>query len=524
VQDIRMRRILSVAVLLWGVFASAHPLGNFSVSRHSKLEMTPAGVRIFYVLDLAEIPSFELLQKWGAQPGNAVTAVDKNAAAEANRWIENLSVKIDGRTVKPKLEDARLGMSDGAANMPVVRVDIQAFAEGGPGKLEYADGNYADRAGWKEIVVVAGKDARVISSTAGETDQSSALKAYPTDLSIAPPQVTRASVSWEAASGAGGSSVAGKPAAEHRGEVVAGDFMSDFLGRKEIPFSVALIGIATAFGLGAVHALSPGHGKAMVAAYLIGARGTARHALILGSTVTFTHTISVFLLGFVTLFLSKYILPEKLYPILGAISGLMIVWLGAVLLYRRAGKLAGGHSHSHDHSHSHSHEHAHVHAHSHEHHHHDDPGHSHSHDHGHDLEHGHRHDHEHGHVHTHDGHTHSHMPEGEVTLGSLITLGVSGGMVPCPTGLVLLLSSIALGRVALGLVLLTAFSAGLASVLIAIGLVIIYAKQWIPESKNVANSPLLRVLPVLSAFVILLVGLLMTAASLGWVKPAGLFG
>jgi nickel/cobalt transporter (NicO) family protein len=116
------------------------------------------------------------------------------------------------------------------------------------------------------------------------------------------------------------------------------------------------------------------------------------------------------------------------------------------------------------------------------------------------------------------------MPEGEVTLGSLITLGVSGGMVPCPTGLVLLLSSIALGRVALGLVLLTAFSAGLASVLIAIGLVIIYAKQWIPESKNVANSPLLRVLPVLSAFVILLVGLLMTAASLGWVKPAGLFG
>ena len=116
------------------------------------------------------------------------------------------------------------------------------------------------------------------------------------------------------------------------------------------------------------------------------------------------------------------------------------------------------------------------------------------------------------------------MPEGEVTLGSLIALGVSGGMVPCPTGLVLLLSSIALGHVVLGLILLTAFSAGLASVLIAIGLGIIYAKQWIPESKNIANSPLLRIMPVLSAFVILLVGILMTAASLGWVKPERLFG
>ena len=109
-------------------------------------------------------------------------------------------------------------------------------------------------------------------------------------------------------------------------------------------------------------------------------------------------------------------------------------------------------------------------------------------------------------------------------MGSLIALGVSGGMVPCPTGLVLLLSSVALGKVTLGLVLLTAFSAGLASVLIAIGLAIIYAKQWIPESRRVASAPLLSVMPVLSAFVILLVGIVMTAASLGWIKTDALFG
>ena len=319
-----MPRTLLAAVLLWSTFAGAHPMGNFSVGRYSKLEMTATGVRILYVLDLAEIPSFELLQKWGAKPGSAIAAVDQHAAAEANRWLENLSVKVDGRARNLKLEDVRLSMSDGAGNMPVVRVEIEAFAESDPGKLEYADGNYADRAGWKEVVVVAGKDARLIASTAGDKDRSSALKAYPSDLSIAPPQVTQASATWEAGGGVP-KAAAGAPAVDYRGRAASGDFLSDLLGRKEIPFSLALLGIATAFGLGAVHALSPGHGKAMVAAYLIGSRGTPRHAIILGGAVTFTHTISVFLLGFVTLFLSKYILPEKLYPILGAISGLVIV-------------------------------------------------------------------------------------------------------------------------------------------------------------------------------------------------------
>ena len=133
VQGIRMHRRLLITVLLAGL-AFAHPLGNFSVSRYSKLEMTATGARILYVLDLAEIPSFELLQKWGVKPGNAIAAVNEHAAAEAKQWMENLSVKIDGRPAPLKLEDARLSMSDGAGNMPVVRVEIDAVVEGGPGK------------------------------------------------------------------------------------------------------------------------------------------------------------------------------------------------------------------------------------------------------------------------------------------------------------------------------------------------------------------------------------------------------
>ncbi|HUS07483.1 MAG TPA: hypothetical protein VMZ52_14345 [Bryobacteraceae bacterium] len=130
----------------------------------------------------------------------------------------------------------------------------------------------------------------------------------------------------------------------------------------------------------------------------------------------------------------------------------------------------------------------------------------------------------HEHDHDHGPHGHSHVPEGEISLGSLIALGASGGLVPCPTGLVLLLSSIAIGRIALGLVLLTAFSAGLAVVLTGIGILVVYAKKWLPESHKAASSPLVRILPVFSAFVILVIGLMMTAVSLGWIQPNRFIG
>ena len=227
-----------------------------------------------------------------------------------------------------------------------------------------------------------------------------------------------------------------------------------------------IAGLAVAFVLGAIHALSPGHGKTIVAAYLVGTRGTPKHAIFLGAMVTFTHTISVFALGFATLFLSRYVLPEKIFPVLGVISGVMIVWVGATLFFKRLHVAR---------------------------HHHGDHHHHHHHDHGHDHH-----------------HTHHHVPEGEVTLGSLIALGASGGLVPCPSALVLLLSSIAIGRVALGLTLLVAFSAGLAVVLMAIGLAVLYAKHLLPDTEKTARSPVMRYLPVASAGAITCAGLVMT--------------
>lgn len=289
------------------------------------------------------------------------------------------------------------------------------------------------------------------------------------------------------------------------GSAVPSDFLSQLLHRGEIGWGLLLAGLAVAFGLGAIHALSPGHGKTIVAAYLVGSRGTPRHAIFLGAMVTFTHTITVFALGIATLFLSRFVLPEKIYPVLGAISGISIVWIGAVLLHHR---IRAARSHGHEHHH-HQHDHGEVH------HHHEHGEHAHGHSDGHGAH------HHHGAVvHDHgDSHVHSHVPEGDISLGSLIALGASGGLVPCPSALVLLLSSIALERVGLGLALLVAFSLGLAGVLMGIGLVVLYAKHLLPDSEKTSRHSAFRLIPVASAALIVCVGVLMTGVSLGVIRP-----
>ena len=218
--------------------------------------------------------------------------------------------------------------------MQVLRLTADLHVDAAGGMLTYEDRNYQGRSGWKEIVGPGGKD------------RSGGLTAYPQDPMVAPPQELRAAFSWiapapavrpvepftaPAPTTAAPAPVVGLGGTGGAGQVVKGDYLSRLLHREEIGWQLTLIGIAVAFGLGAMHALSPGHGKTIVAAYLVGSRGTVRHAMFLGAMVTFTHTASVFLLGFVTLFLSKYVLPEKLFPILGAISGLSIVWVGAML-------------------------------------------------------------------------------------------------------------------------------------------------------------------------------------------------
>jgi nickel/cobalt transporter (NicO) family protein len=256
------------------------------------------------------------------------------------------------------------------------------------------------------------------------------------------------------------------------------------------------VAIGIAFALGAAHALTPGHGKTIVAAYLVGSRGTLKHAAFLGGMVTLTHTITVFLLGLATLFLFQYVVPQKVTQVLGAISGLSIVAIGGWMLYKRV--RGAGHTHTHDHDHHHDH--------------------SHSHDHAHDH---HHHDHDHPHSHGPGGHTH--MPD-EISWSGLAALGASGGLVPCESALVLLLTAIALRRVGLGLVLLVSFSLGLALVLMGIGVLVIYAKNLLPGGGSASGSPFFRWMPVASAAIVMVLGMVMTGVSLGWIQPHWIAG
>ncbi|MCX6625347.1 MAG: sulfite exporter TauE/SafE family protein [Acidobacteria bacterium] len=224
------------------------------------------------------------------------------------------------------------------------------------------------------------------------------------------------------------------------------------------------VAIATAFAiaffLGAAHALTPGHGKTIVAAYLVGTRGRVRDAVYLGTVVTLTHTASVFVLGLITLYASHKVAPDRILPWLAVVSGVLVTGLGIWLLIQR---LRGrGHHHHHDH----------------------------------------HHDHDHPHTHHHND-----EPAGGASLGSLVSLGISGGLVPCPEALVVLLISVSLGRLLFGLGILVAFSLGLAAILIAIGIAMVVAapmmKRWTGDSR------LIRALPIASAALITVVGVVL---------------
>lgn len=401
--------------------AVAHPMGNFSVSHYSRLDFNAKGLRLTYVLDLAEIPTLELLQQWQID-GTSDSQLQQKSATQAEAWLQNLSISVDGTPVTPRLVETKAKTVDGAGGMLVLRVVMKADVAAAPGQLSYEDRNYANRTGWKEIVVRGGDGIALSGAKSLDADTSHELTSYPADPTLAPPQDLAASVRWSAntppvqalkiliphpatkqvdvsrtakqtPAPEMPSPVVAAPAASFAerqsagpGSVMRGDFLSVMLRDKKFGWGSILLGLLVAFGLGAMHALSPGHGKTIVAAYLVGSRGTLKHALFLGSMVTFTHTISVFLLGIGVLFFQKYMVPDRIIPMLGAVSGLSIVSIGAWLLYQRTKALMATGEPAHAHEHLHAGEH-----------HHD--GHHHSHDDRHHLDHAHAHASHHIHQH-----------------------------------------------------------------------------------------------------------------------------
>lgn len=492
--------------------ALSHPMGNFSINHYARFQAHGNELALRYILDFAEIPTAERMPQLDTNGDNTVNAPEKSAylKSEAATFLRGLSLSVNGQKVALAPRKSDLEVRAGAGGLPTLRVWVDSSAAlpaSGTARIEYKDANFEGRTGWMEIIAGA-KDGRSIrDSNAGSKDQSRELTVFPVDAGVVPPRQSSAAFSFVqvgATTRAGDlSSTQERSSAPANNNQTPQNRFTQSIAERQLTPGLVLGGLLAALAFGAVHALSPGHGKTMVAAYLVGSRGTPRHAVLLGLVVTITHTFGVFALGLGLLFASRYILPEKLFPALSAFSGMLIFGVGLWLFMSRWQGLSQGHSHSHD-GHSHSHD-----GHSHDGHEHGD--HSHSHE---DEEHTHDHEgHSHAvHTHSHGGRAHSHdVPAGPITMRTLVALGISGGIVPCPEALVVLLAAIKLHRIGYGMVLITAFSVGLAAALIAIGLLVVSARQRLSRFDKLGEgSALVRFLPLGSAAIITLIGAVLT--------------
>ncbi|HEX7298386.1 MAG TPA: sulfite exporter TauE/SafE family protein [Solirubrobacteraceae bacterium] len=444
-----LRRALAVAALALLALAApagAHPLGNFSINHLDVVRASADRVEVRYILDQAEIPTF---QERGLRPAQ-VLARKRSAVARG------VTLTVGGRPVALALRPGgRTAFPMGQGGLRTTRVEVLLEAKvAARGAVVLRDATFPGRVGWRAVVVAPGRGTAVRSDVPS-ADPTKRLHVYPTELLSSPADRTVARLTVAPGAGTVTAPTGDGTSATTR-DRGAGDGLGSVFERAASGQGVLLLLLLAAFGWGAIHALSPGHGKAMVAAYLVGTRGTPRHAVALGLTVTVTHTIGVFALGLVTLALSAYVLPEQLYPWLNLVSGLLVLVVGAAVVRSRV-------------------RHARAHAHGHHHH----------------------HDHDHG--------------PADLRPRALLAMGASAGLIPCPSALVVLLGALAQHQIGLGLLLIVVFSAGLAATLTGLGLAVVAAGRVSTRLSGARGARVLAVLPALSSLAIVAVGVALTA-------------
>jgi nickel/cobalt transporter (NicO) family protein len=487
--------VLTIVLLVAGAAgAAAHPLGNFTVNTYSGLRVGPDRLEVDHVVDLAEIPTFQTRQAADTDHDGRI------ADAEAGRWRDRecrrlaagIRTMVDGRAARLAVTGSALRFPEGVGGLPTLRLEcaLAAPLPAGGRTLIYADGSYEDRVGWREITAV-GDRVTLDTTDVPPTSPSARLTSYPEDQLSSPLTQRTATLHYHPGGPpASAHSARGNPTsgceAPRRGSVAdpetgcsglstgpsagpgrggvdrATAAFAALVGERSGSAGFAVVALVVAVGLGAAHALAPGHGKTVMAAYLVGLRGSLRQAATIGATVTLTHTAGVLLLGLV-LSTTRAVASERVYPWLGLGSGLLLAGVGVGLLLR-----------------------AH-------------PGHRHHHRHAHDHVHGDGHDHGHGH--------------GEPPLGhrGLVALGLAGGLVPSPSAVVVLLAGIALGRAWFGVALVLAYGLGMAATLTGIGLLLAQLRTRMDRRLQLPAGSLLarlgRLLPAVTASVIVLVGL-----------------
>jgi ABC-type nickel/cobalt efflux system permease component RcnA len=517
--------LLAVSWLIATGSASAHPLGNFSISQYSAIRIDRNEVELRYIVDMAEIPTFQEIQQTELVPNTGDISAELYLRRKVETLREGLVLAVNGRKIPLRPISQEILFPEGVGGLPTMKIGVvyRGRFDGSvraSHQLFYRDDNFPGRAGWKEITASAKNGTDLIESSVSSVDRSAQLSDYPTDLLNSPPQMLEARLSFapSAAETIKTRDPAGLPIrplitdnplgpAEPVATNLSADIwqevnqapdpgiersadslqpnkqarptnsFTELISTRQLNGSIILLALVTAAVLGAFHALEPGHGKTLVAAYLVGSHGTLKHALILGLIVTAAHTAGVYLLGGATLYLSQYIVPERLYPWLALFSGLMITGLGLVLVLRNYWNNETGSRVHHSHPH-----------------------------------------HFHNHYHGEHSHHHHDLSE-EVSLRQLLTLGVSGGIVPCPAALVVLLSALALNRVGFGLLLIVAFSTGLAVILVGMGFLVVHARQFMSRFHG-DGTLTTRWLPLASSVFIILCGVALTSQAIlsaGWI-------
>lgn len=510
----------------------AHPLGNFTINHFAAIRIAPDRVLLDVVIDRAEIPAFQEVQRLDLDGDGALAAreIEAERAAACVALADDLRLAIGDTTMAPKLVGAGLSLPPGAGGLPTMRLvceyeaTLAAPLEDGT-TVAFEDRSFAERIGWREIVVlgdgVTVSGGAPVPATPTGAGVSGRLTAYPDDLLTQPLDARAVSVevtlggpalpAWtapdavrvgaapvDAGSGPGAGELPAEGASGPLPGAVPGGIGEDLAALVDVadltPLAIGA-SLALALALGVVHALSPGHGKTIMAAYLLAGRGSSRQAIGLGLAVAISHTLGVLALAAITLAASSVLPPERLYPILGVASGVLVVVIGASLLWARLrAVLVVRHAHdAHDHDRSDGH---------------DGDGHGHPH--------GHKHPHGDGNGHEH-GHAHPRGPAGDAPISwrGLIALGLSGGLVPSASALILLLGSIAAGRAAYGLVLVLGFGTGMALVLAGIGLAIVHARRLVERRPALRGLRSVEVpVQLLTASIVVVLGLVLTGQAL----------
>jgi ABC-type nickel/cobalt efflux system permease component RcnA len=468
-RSLALLALISLAVLWPAAAATAHPLGNFTVNLYSGIHVVPGEIRIDYVVDMAEIPTFQEMPSIDTDGDGTVSAAEAAAWAEAEAptLVKNLTLTVDGEPASLEVRSAAARLRDGQGGLPILRFEgLFSAAVDRTGRIAYRDDNDADKIGWREVTAVGEDGEAIHGSDVPAESVSDALLSYPQDLLSSPLHVTSMRASFAPGVSVGTSERASDPIGAARPGVDLSAFAS-LVDNHGIVLVLAAFVLAVAFG--AWHALLPGHGKTLMAAYMVGSEARVRQAVAVGSAVAVMHTASVLSLGLLVITLERTFRPESLYPWLALLSGVVAIGLGAYLMIGRLAAWSDARQEGHEREHAAG----------------DD--HDHSHDHG------------HGHGHTHG------FPNGVSPMSSrgLLALALAGGILPSPSALIVMLGAINAHRVGYGIGLILAFSVGLALALIVVSLGALRARAVMT---NHLSSFWGRLVPVLSASAIVGVG------------------